>query len=289
MPAPPQYTDLGKQARDLFNKGYHFGLVKLETKTKTRNGVEFTVTGNHHLDTGKVCGSLETKYKLKEWCMSLTEKWNTDNTLQTEVTLEDGFLKCAPGLKITLDTSFAPQSGKKTGRVKSSYKSCYLALNGDVDFDPCGPIVHGAAVLGYCGWLAGYQMAFDTGRSKLCKSNFAVGYCLCDFVLHTNVNDGQEFGGSIYQKVNEHLETGVQLGWTAGSNATRFSLGCKYKLDKDSSFSVKVNNVSQVGLGFTQRLRDGINMTLSAMIDGKNFNSGCHKIGMALDLEASIC
>ena len=28
--APPKYGDLGKQASDVFGKGYHFGLLKLD-------------------------------------------------------------------------------------------------------------------------------------------------------------------------------------------------------------------------------------------------------------------
>lgn len=51
-------------------------------------------------------------------------------------------------------------------------------------------------------------------------------------------NDGTEFGGSIYQKVNDELETAVTLAWTAGSNNTRFGIAAKYKLDKDTSLSV---------------------------------------------------
>ena len=64
--APPTYGDLGKQARDVFGKGYHFGVLKLECKSKTQNGVEITAGGNNTLDSGKVAGSLETKYKIKE-------------------------------------------------------------------------------------------------------------------------------------------------------------------------------------------------------------------------------
>ncbi len=70
-------------------------------------------------------------------------------------------------------------------------------------------------------------------------------------------NDGQEFGGALYQKVNANLETGVQLAWTAGSNATRFGLGCKYQLDDDSAVRAKINNSSQLGLGYQQKLRKG--------------------------------
>jgi hypothetical protein len=190
------------------------------------------------------------------------------------------------------------------------------------------------------GWLAGAQLSFDPQQSKLTKTNFAVGYQAGDFVLHTNVyemtcfsgncfairgvivlmtvllvyrNDGQEFTGSVYQKVNSQLESGINLAWTSGNNTTRFGLGCIYKLDSDSSikvcidcgvfvvcvdvlivmtvclwpyFKAKVNNASQIGLAFTHRLRPGIALTLTAMIDGKNFNQGGHKLGMGFDLEA---
>lgn len=40
--APTTYGDLGKSAKDVFGKGYHFSLMKLELKTKTATGVEFT-------------------------------------------------------------------------------------------------------------------------------------------------------------------------------------------------------------------------------------------------------
>jgi len=83
-------------------------------------------------------------------------------------------------------------------------------------------------------------MSFDTSKSKLSRSNFAVGYAAKDFTLHTSVNDGSEFAGSVYQRVNTDLETGVMLNWTAGSNATKFGMAAKYTLDKDSSVRVSL-------------------------------------------------
>ncbi|GAB6019499.1 Voltage-dependent anion-selective channel protein 2 [Chamberlinius hualienensis] len=283
MPShPPSYADLGKSTRDIFNKGYHFGLAKLDFKTKTQNGVELNVSGTSNQDTGKALGNLESKYKVKELGLTFTEKWNTDNILATEVALEDQLTK---GLKLSLDTTFNPITGKKSGSANVSYKRDYVNLTTSADVDVGGPVIHAAAVLGYNGWLVGHQLSFDTTKSKLTKNNFAIGYAVDDFVLHTNVNDGQEFGGSIYQKVNSRLQTGVQLAWTAGSTATRFGLGCKYILDNDAYINAKVNNSSQIGLGYTQKLRPGINLTLSALIDGKNFNQGGHKLGIGLELE----
>ncbi|XP_053675888.1 voltage-dependent anion-selective channel-like isoform X2 [Anopheles nili] len=281
--APPAYSDLGKQARDVFNKGYHFGLWKLDVKTKTNSGVEFSTSGHSNQDTGKVFGSLETKYKVKEYGLNFSEKWNTDNTLTSEVSVENQLVK---GLKVSFDGMFVPHTGSKTGRFKTTYSHDRVRVDADFNVDLSGPLVNASGVANYQGWLAGYQVAFDSQKSKVTANNFALGYSAGDFVLHTNVNDGREFGGLIYQRCNDRLETAVQLSWASGSNATKFGMGAKYDLDKDACVRAKVNNQSQIGLGYQQKLRDGITLTLSTLVDGKNFNAGGHKIGVALELEA---
>ena len=44
-----------------------YGFYKIEAKTKTINGVEFTSNGSSNHDSGKFAGSLETKYKWNEY------------------------------------------------------------------------------------------------------------------------------------------------------------------------------------------------------------------------------
>uniref|UniRef100_UPI003AB026BD non-selective voltage-gated ion channel VDAC1 isoform X3 n=1 Tax=Centroberyx gerrardi TaxID=166262 RepID=UPI003AB026BD len=232
MAVPPTYVDLGKSARDVFTKGYGFGLIKLDLKTKSENGLEFTSTGSANTETSKVAGSLETKYKWAEHGLTFTEKWNTDNTLGTEITLED---QVAKGLKLTFDSSFSPNTGKKSGKIKTGYKCDHINLGCDVDYDINGTAIHGAGVVGYEGWLAGYQLTFEAGRNRITQSNFAVGYKTDEFQLHTNA---------------------------------------------------KVNNSSLVGLGYTQTLKPGIKLTLSALLDGKNINAGGHKLGLGLEFQA---
>jgi hypothetical protein len=82
---------------------------------------------------------------------------------------------------------FPSVCSKKSAKLKTGYKRDFINLGCDLDFDMAGPTVHAAAVLGYEGWLAGYQMAFDTAKSKLSQNNFALGYKAGDFQLHTNV------------------------------------------------------------------------------------------------------
>jgi voltage-dependent anion channel protein 2 len=281
--APPSFADLGKQARDVFGKGYHFGLWKLDVKTQTSSGVEFATSGSSNQESGKVAGSLESKYKLKDYGLTFSEKWNTDNTLKSEVTIQDQIIE---GLKISFDASFSPQTGGKEGHVKTSYSHEKVQFDADSSIDLAGPVVHASAVVGYQGWLAGYHFQYDTPKAKVTGNDFALGYTAGDFVLNTTVVNGNIFGGSIYQKVNANLESAVDLKWTSGQNTTNFGIACKYNLDRDASVRAKVNNSSEIGLGYQQRLREGIILNLSTQIDGKNFSNGGHKIGVALELEA---
>ncbi|PFX17934.1 Voltage-dependent anion-selective channel protein 2 [Stylophora pistillata] len=283
MSVPPKYDDLGKESRDVFGKGYGFGSVKLDLKTKTKNNVEFITSGSSNNDTGKVFGSLETKYKYADYGVTLAEKWTTDNFLTSQITVED---QIAKGLKLEFDTSFAPNTGKKSAKIKSAYKQDYFHGTGDVDFDFAGPTVQASAVVGYEGWVAGYQAAYDTAKSKLIGNNFSFGYRGGDFHIHSSVNDASRFTGSIYHKLSSNLEAAAELNWASSSSSTSFQVGCKYDVDKDASFRAKVNNNSQVGAAYTQRLRDGIKLTLSSLIDTKNLNQGGHKIGLGLDMEA---
>jgi len=66
------------------------------------------------------------------------------------------------------------------------------------------------------------------------------------------------FGGSVYQKLDSNLETGINVGWSSAKNETSFGIGCKYELDKHASVRAKVNNSSQIGLGYQQKLHEGL-------------------------------
>lgn len=129
-------------------------------------------------------------------------------------------------------------------------------------------------------------MAFDTSKNKLTKTNFAIGYANKDIVLHSNVNDGQVFGASVYHEVRPDVKLGVSINWNSTNNNAQFGIGGVFIVDKDTSLRAKVNNQGLLGLGLTHRLRDGIETTMCANIDTKNFNQGGHKIGFGLSLEA---
>lgn len=133
--------------------------------------------------------------------------------------------------------------------------------------------------------MCGLELGFEPSKNQINGKQVSLVYKTPEFVLHSNYSNENDISGSIYQKINPKLETAITLGWNSGSNVSKFNFGCAYKLDCCSSVRAKVNNNSQIGLGFTHRLRDGINLTLSALIDGKNLNQGGHKLGLGLEFQ----
>ncbi|XP_018616436.1 voltage-dependent anion-selective channel protein 2-like [Scleropages formosus] len=282
MTVPPSYSDLGKSAKEIFSKGCGFGVLRLDVKTKPLIGLELKGSASCHPDTSTGDMIVEMKCKWSSYEVAFTEKLNADKTIGAEITVKDNIAK---GLKIAFDTAFSLSTGMKRGKVKTAYECDCINIRCDVDLGFHVTAVHGAAVVGYNGWLAGCQMTFDTAKSKVAQTNFAVGYESGDFQLHANVKNGSEFGGSIYQKVADNLETAVSLLWTAGSISTRFGVAAKYQLDSNTSINAKVNNEGLVGLDYSQTLQPGVKLNFSALIDGKSISGG-HRLGLGLELGA---
>jgi voltage-dependent anion channel protein 2 len=277
---PVKYDDLGKDAKDLLNKNFHFGVIKLEGKTKSSAGVDFTVDGVHTAETGNVHGGLESKYKNKDF--TFTEKWTTDNLITTNVSIEDKVVK---GLKADFDVSFAPSTGKKSAKVKTAFKHDYFHSTHDVDLDFAGPTFHGSAVAGYKGALVGGQAVYDTASSKLTTTSLSFAYH-GDFKVHSGIVDFSKYFGSIHHQVNDSLGAGASLTWANGGSSPALTVGAQYASGPDSFWKAKIDNNLRLGISYVTKLREGVQITLSSLLNAKALNGGGHKVGLSLNLDA---
>jgi len=285
--APSKFEDLGKAARDLVNKNFHFGVVNLEAKTKAANGVSFTTKGLHNTATGVVNGGLETEMKVTDG-VTFKEKWGTDNVIASTLTV-DG--KLVGGLKLDLDTTFTPDSGKKTAVVKAAYSSCdYVHATADVDCNMAGPTIKLSSVFGGIpslkGFSLGCQASYDTSSSSLVSQNIGFSYADGDFVLHSGVYDSNKYVGSVHHQVTEKLSAGALLNWTSGSSSSAITVAGQYNIDADTFMKVKVDNGLRVGVSYVQKLREGVQVTMSGLLNAKNLNEGGHKVGLSLNFDA---
>jgi len=285
--SPPLYADLGKSAKDLFQKGYNFGFLKLDTKTYAgeKSDIEFKTATSHNVTSGKLYGTFDVKYKIPDYGVTFTEKWNTDNQLGTIVEIEDKFAK---GLKLIFDSSYAPQLSKRNSKLKLEWQHENVKVNADMSLD-AGPILNLATVAGHQGWLLGFQGTFDTANSKLTATNFSCGRQVGDYAGHAFVNDGTEFGASVYHKVSPNVEIGSQFGWTTGDQSTRYGLAAQYKPTTDLTVRAKINNTSHVAIAATHSLSPKLKLTLSSQFSLHQFHDGGHKVGIGLEYEPQCC
>jgi voltage-dependent anion channel protein 2 len=282
--APQKFADLGKEARDLLSKNFHFGTVKLETKTKTANGANFTLEGSQSTDSGDVAGSLETKWTIAPYGINVTKKWNTANVLSGTVGVEN---KLVDGLKVDLDSTFSPVTGKLSTKLKTDYTGCVnLRATADIaSSDFTAPSVNASAVFAYNGWHAGYQASYDTAASKLTENNVCLAYKAGDFTIHGAIVDASKCVYTLHHEVNKSLQVAAALKCDTGSE-TGLTLGGKYALDDTAFVKAKVDNKLNLGLSYSQNMGSGVQATLSGSINGKALDQGGHKIGLHLNFDA---
>ncbi|XP_065198315.1 voltage-dependent anion-selective channel-like [Sycon ciliatum] len=289
MAVPPCYSDLGKDASDLFSKGYNFGDVKLDVSTTSAGKTGFKAAATSHGDgpdgaSRRVSGSLELKrevYKNESKDITVTSKWATDNTVNTTLTANNFGLE---NNKVTLEGFFVPHSGKHSGKVKGAYKRPHFHMTDEVQVKSEGVAVSATAVVKKCGFYAGYQGTYSQYHGGFKDSNFAVGFAAKDFSLHTTcINHGSHVHGSLFHSVSSKLDLGVALRWAAGADGAHFSIGSKYSCCPGTIIRSKFNSDGELGLSYKQELNSNVNVTLSAQVDTKALALPSHRLGLGLD------
>lgn len=280
--APPKFADLGKAASDLLSKNFHFGVVNLEANTTALNGAKFTTKGKHTTATGGVGGSLECEMELRG--MKYKESMTTDGVIHGSLTLDDKLLK---SVKVEAAFDFAPDSGKMGGAIKSSYANCDY-LNATADVTSSG-LLHASSVFGNIpflnGWVLGGQLSYDTANAKLVTQNLGVEYREKDFVIHSGIYDSSKLVGSIHHQINDKLSAGAMLNWSNGPSTASLTFCGKYDVDGTTFVKAKLDNNLALGVSYVQNLRDGVQVTLSGLVNGGKGEGG-HKLGMSLNFDA---
>jgi len=276
--APVKFADLGKGAKDLLTKDYAYGEVKVEVNTRAENGTEFKKIISRPNGKG-VAGSAEIKYAYTPNRISITEKWLTSNILMQTVTL-DGLMD---GLKVDVDSSYNLQSSNFTTVVKADHIREKVRTNVDVDIlkqTGCASVV-----VAHEGVNLGVQGAYDAQKGVLTQQNLAIAYDARDFTL-TAITNGTKVDTFLHHRVSTRAQAAAQFSANPASNATAFTLGGHYALDKDAYIRAKASMNGDAAIAYTQALRPGVKLTLGMNLDTQNLQTDAHKLGLALTINA---
>uniref|UniRef100_A0A0K0EJG1 Voltage-dependent anion-selective channel n=1 Tax=Strongyloides stercoralis TaxID=6248 RepID=A0A0K0EJG1_STRER len=279
--APPSYADLGKAARDLFNKGHHVGNLKVDITNKTGFDKEYEskISATHDLASETLVGNFDWKWKLPEQKVTFTEKLTSKNTLTSVVEISDLLAK---GSKVTLEGGYNLKNEQRSANFKTEVVKPNFKFNSNVSLLG-NPIIDASAVYDLQSTLVGIQTIIDAGSRQVKATNVTLSKVTPDFALTAFFNESSIVGASIFQRASPKLDLGVQVSYKVGEGNTTYGLAAKYDVASDLSLKGKINNASDVVLSATHRLNKELAVTGSTQFSLLSSKNGQNKIGFGIE------
>ncbi|ODV62809.1 porin POR1 ASCRUDRAFT_74274 [Ascoidea rubescens DSM 1968] len=285
--APPAYSDISKNSNGLLNKDfYHLSKASLDVKTVAPNGVAFSLKGKTGKDDS-ISSNLETKYTDKASGLTLTQGWNTSNSLDTKIEVKDAG---APGIKAEFVSSVVP-SGPKGARLNLFFAQQSVSARAFFNLLK-GPTFVGDISIGHDGFLAGSEVAYDIGAAKVTKYSAAVGFSTPVYSFSvTGLNNLSLYQAAYYHKVSPFVEAGARATYDIknGANAGKpvaIEFATKYSLDRTAFVKAKIADSGLAALSYSQQLRPGVTLGIGASFDALRLAEPVHKLGFSLSFSA---
>jgi len=285
MPPPPMFRPLafrevGRAINDLLGRDYPTNGIRLETRSMTSTGVNFSVNGFRDAKTGAISGEMRTRYHDKVHGVVFSEGWSSNNVLSSTI---EFFNTVSPGLRLEVNGSYNPTNGVKNARVAADYKKRNIFSRCNIDLFK-GPVVNSDFCIHQNGLLIGGETAYNLRDSKLTRYNIGIGYNTPEYSLALQAFEGfNTYTASYFHKVSNELEAGTKATWNKSSaGPVNIEFGTRYILNKDAFVKAKIDMNGRLGLGYTQHLDNGVRVTVGGSFDTQRLGENVHKVGMNL-------
>jgi voltage-dependent anion channel protein 2 len=296
MPVPI-YSDAGKKIREFFEEGFFLGLFKVSARLKTPTTRHFNVNGTYNFADKSCFWEVDTRRKYRDFGLNYVSKWNTNGIAITDIFYRWRGLRFGIGSDFNVETFDA--ANRLSLRFKHDKATFELGTERGIESNR---LLTGSLMLGRNGLYTGAQVAFDTDESAVKKHSIAVGYRNCEWIIHSAVENYQTIFLGLHYRPNCNFEIASLLKYDtsagdstiggedvpATSETTTVEVGFKWHLDPFASIKAKVNNNSEVAIGYEIKLKPEVSMTMGMMINGNNFvqgEGGGGKLGFALDFK----
>ncbi|XP_051164276.1 voltage-dependent anion-selective channel protein 2-like [Leptopilina boulardi] len=281
----PSFGDLGKEAKDVYRSGFHLGLVNFSITSILKN---INIGGNlkHNLDENLSSGVGFIGFESENFGKTIG-KYTNGGVFSLQYFLKKNLFE---NVDINGIFSYNTESSESSLQVNSNYTTDNF--HGNLSLTNCFELNSRATVdvvYRIKDIFVGYQTGFDTASNKFTRNDLGLGFAVNDMGFHFRCNSiPTEFGLSVHRKVANNWDVAMN-GIFAKKGDSQFwtlGIGAKYELSDGAIFRCKVDKDQQIGISFCQRLLDMLNFTVSCNIDGANLDSGGHKAGISIELEA---
>ncbi|KAF2963147.1 hypothetical protein GQX73_g10433 [Xylaria multiplex] len=216
--------------------------------------------------------------------LTLTQTWNTANSLDTKIELADSLAK---GLKAETIFNFLPANNNTGAKLNLTFKQS--AFHGRAFFDLLkGPTANVDAVIGHEGFLAGASAGYDVQKAAVTGYSAAVGYVAPQYSAAVTATDNLSvFAASYYHKVNSQVEASAKAVWNSKSgNTVGLEVASKYRLDPVSFAKAKINDRGVAAVAYNVLLRPGVTVGIGASFDTQKIDQATHKVGASFTFES---
>jgi len=277
--APTKYGDLGKAAKDLFDKNYEHGKYSLEVKSKA-GCMEFTTKGHQDNVSGAIKSSHESTFQLCK--LGKLKETFTPGSDKVELDLENKSLvkDVKFNFLFNMGLSGCPIPDPKKLKINYTHDSLNLNLASNfgskLDLDA-------VAIIPKLPFDLGLKAAIDLNAMNVDSKEIAMATSTGSLtsVAKSTLNNDLCWTG--YNKINDNLALATSISHQ--KSATNLAIAAAIKGACGSSNQVKIADNGRFAVSHISPLQCGAKLTVSGEFDAFNLGSGNHKIGAGLKFD----
>ena len=287
MAAIPQFGKLTVKQDDLFKKQYSYGSLAQAAIIGKSDDFQWKARGKQRKEGVTASTGFEYTYKDTKF----TVRKSTEPKFKG--TFDFNAKDMVKGLKIKgeLNGEVAEGNIARSGNAKLEYNSPEASATLCVTTDPN---VKASFTTGKDGMGVGIDGVYDTGAGRLTAYNAAFWLAFGQSTLclkHESTNKKAYELGKLVNSFHRQLDNAEAAGrveMNLQTYETTMEFGGAYKPWEDAEVRAKYNSKGDLGLCWGQKLREGLKLTVSSLIDtNKVSSSGLseYQFGFRFDID----
>jgi len=277
---PPKFGDLNKKYKDLASDDFGFGAYKLTLKSKNAEGVNLKAEQSLKKSDGTLSTLLETKYTNAAHGLTYKGTWDHKNVVTSELTVEDKPIKGAKFIVTKACNGLTDWTNN--WKLKAEYSNEKVTLEDTFN----GTELTASAVVNAVYANIGASVTYDITKGALKGHTGAITHSCKSNFYSASIANGKDVAFSVVNTCSSGKhQTGAEVTYNIATGAYGINLASKNKIDDDLFLKFSVNSKFLVGAAFTQKVRQGISLTVGTQFDATNIGSDSQNIGAALTFE----